>query len=88
MQSTVWEWQYPLPWPPTPFSILLAGALVMLLWKRRETRPVDWLLLFGFGSLALLAVRNIFLAAVVGPILIASYIPWKKAFPPAAWLFF
>lgn len=84
MQSTVWEWQYPLPWPPTPFSILLAGALVVVLWKRRETRPVDWLLLFGFGSLACLAVRNIFLAAVVGPLLIASYIPWKKAFPVAA----
>jgi hypothetical protein len=84
LQSSVWEWQYPLPWPPTPFSTLLAGAVAMVFWKRRETRPVDWLLLFGFGTLAMLAVRNIFLAALVGPLLIASYIPWKKAFPAAA----
>ena len=84
MQSSVWEWQYPLPWPPTPFSVLLAGAVAMVWWKRRETRPVDWLLLFGFGSLALFAVRNIFLAALVGPLLIASYLPWKRAFPAAA----
>ncbi len=81
MQSAVWEWQYPLPWPPTPFSILLALALAILIWKRRESRPVDWLLLLGFGSLAMLAVRNIFMAALVCPLLIAAYVPWKRALP-------
>ena len=84
LQSSVWEWQYPLPWPPSPFSVLLAGAVAVLFWRRRETRPVDWLLLFGFGSLALLAVRNIFLAGLVGPLLIASDLPWKKVVPAAA----
>ena len=56
----------------------------MLLWKRRETRPVDWLLLLGFGTLASMAVRNIILAALVGPFLIASYLPWKKTVPVVA----
>lgn len=84
MQASLWEWQYPNPWPPSPFSILLAGALAVMLWKRRETRPVDWLLLIGFGTLACMAVRNIILAALVGPFLIASYLPWKKALPVVA----
>jgi len=84
MQSTLWEWQYPAPWPPTPFSVLLAGALAVLIWKRRLARPVDFLLLLGFGTLANMAVRNIILAALVGPLVIASYVPWKKTIPVAA----
>jgi hypothetical protein len=84
MQSTLWEWQYPSPWPPTPFSMLLAGALAVAIWKRRSVRPVDFLLLLGFGTLATMAVRNIILAALVGPLVIASYLPWKKTLPVAA----
>ncbi len=84
MQASLWEWQYPNPWPPSPFSVLLAGALAVLLWKRRQTRPVDWLLLLGFGTLAAMAVRNIILAGLVGPFLIASYLPWKKTLPVVA----
>ena len=83
MQSTLWEWQYPLPWPPTPFSVLLAGALAVLIWKRRSARPVDFLLLLGFGTLANMAVRNIILAALVGPLVIASYLPRRRV-PRAA----
>jgi len=84
MQASLWEWQYPSPWPPTPFSVLLAGALAVLIWKRRLVRPVDVLLLLGFGTLAMMAVRNIILAGLVGPLVIASYLPWKKALPAAA----
>ena len=84
MQSSVAEWQYPLPWPPTPFSMLLAGALAVLIWQRRQARPIDWLLLVVFGAASLSAVRNIILAAVPGAILIATYFPWKRSLPRAA----
>jgi hypothetical protein len=77
MQASIDEWQYPLPWPPTPFSVLLAGALVVMIWQRRRTRPADWLLLLVFGAASLTAVRNIILAGFVGPLLIGSYLPWK-----------
>jgi len=83
MQSSIWEWQYPLPWPPVPFSILLAGALVTLVWQRRRVRPVDWLLFLVFATLSLMAVRNIILSALVGPLLIFTYVPWKRVTPVA-----
>ncbi len=87
MQSTLWEWQYPNPWPPSPFSVLLVAAGALLLWKRRQVRPVDWLLYLGFGALSVMAVRNTILVALVGPLMLATYWPWKKALPPAAeWL--
>ncbi len=78
MQSSVAEWQYPLPWPPTPFSVLLAAGLVILVWQRRRTRPADWLLFLIFGGASLTAVRNIILAAVAGPLVIATYVPWRR----------
>jgi hypothetical protein len=78
MQAGIWEWQYPLPWPPVPFSILLAAGLAVLVWQRRRTRPADWMLFALFGTAAMLAVRNIILAAVVGPLMLASYLPWKR----------
>ncbi len=78
LQSTVAEWQYPLPWPPSPFSMLLAGAVAVLIWQRRRSRPADWLLLVVFGGASLTAVRNIILAAVAGPIVMASYVPWRR----------
>ncbi|HTX34467.1 MAG TPA: hypothetical protein VME43_05570 [Bryobacteraceae bacterium] len=87
MQSSLWEWQYPNPWPPSPFSVMLVAAGALLLWKRREVRPEDWLLYLGFGALSTLAVRNTILMALVGPIMLASYWPWKKALPAAGeWL--
>jgi hypothetical protein len=87
MQSSLWEWQYPNPWPPSPFSVLLVAAGALLVWKRREVRPVDWLLYLGFGALSTLAVRNTILVALVGPLMLATYWPLKKALPvAAAWL--
>jgi hypothetical protein len=79
MQAGLWEWQYPLPWPPVPFSVLLAAGLAVLVWQRKRTRPADWLLLAIFGTAAMLAVRNIILAGLVGPLLIFSYVPWKRS---------
>ena len=84
MQSAVWEWQYPAPWPPSPFMMLNVCALVVLVWQRRRTRPVDWLLLLVFGAASMTAVRNIILSALVGPFLIASYFPFRKALPVKA----
>jgi hypothetical protein len=84
MQSTIWEWQYPLPWPPVPFSVLLACALVVLVWQRRRARIADWLLLLIFGAAAVSAVRNIILAGIVGPLIIFTYVPWKRVLPVAA----
>lgn len=88
MQSSLWEWQYPNPWPPSPFSVLLVAAGILLIWKRREVRPVDWLLYLGFGALSTMAVRNTILAALVGPLMLASYWPWARRALPAAvdWL--
>jgi len=84
MQTTLWEWQYPNPWPPSPFSVLLVAAGALLVWKRRQVRPVDWLLYLGFGALSTMAVRNTILMAMVGPLMLASYWPWKRALAAAA----
>ena len=40
MQASLLEWQYPLPWPPSPFSVLLVCALAVLAQLRDEARPV------------------------------------------------
>ena len=78
MQTTLWEWQRPALWPPAPFSLLLACAGGVLLWARRRSRMVDWLLLAGFGAAAFMALRNIILAAAIAPLLIVSYLHWKR----------
>ena len=86
MQSSLWEWQYPNPWPPSPFSVMLVAAAILVIWKRREVRVVDWLLFVGFGALSALAVRNTILMALVGPMMLATYWPWRagRTLLPAA----
>ncbi len=88
MQASLWEWQYPNPWPPSPFSVLLVAAGVLLIFKRQEVRAVDWLLYLGFGALSTMAVRNTILVALVGPMMLASYWPlrWKSGVL-GEWLF-
>jgi hypothetical protein len=87
MQSQIWEWQYPKFWEVTPFSVLLFGAVLVLLLNRRRVRPVDWLLLLVFGASGLLAFRNIIFSAVAGSILIAAYFPeWKNKLEASAWV--
>jgi hypothetical protein len=75
MVSQIWEWYRPAPGELSPFTVLLYGSLLVLLWQRRRTRPADWLLLAAFGSAGLLAIRNVPLAAFVGAFVIAAYLP-------------
>ncbi len=83
LQNTLYEWYKPSLWPPTLLDLTIVGALGVLLWQRRRTRVVDWLLLGLFGAAYLSAVRNSNLPAVVAPMLIASLVPWKRVLP--AW---
>jgi hypothetical protein len=83
LQNTLYEWQKPALWPPTFLNLLLVCAVGVLVWQRRRTRPVDWLLLGLFGWAYLTALRNTPLMAMVAPMLIASLAPWKRV--PPAW---
>jgi hypothetical protein len=82
LTSTIYEWQKPPLWPPSFLNLLLLGAVAVLVWQRRRTRLVDWLLLGLFGAAYLSAVRNSNLVGLVAPALIASYLPWKRILPP------
>jgi hypothetical protein len=79
MQTNIWEWQRPKYWELAPFTLLLYGALLVLLLNWRRTRPADWLLLMAFGVSGLMAYRNIVLSAFVGSFLIASYLPASRS---------
>jgi len=83
LQNTLYEWQKPPLWPPTFLNLLLLGAVSVLVWQRRRTRAVDWLLLGLFGAAYLTALRNTNLLGMVAPMLIASLVPWKRILP--AW---
>jgi hypothetical protein len=86
MISQIWEWYRPGAGELSPFTVLLYGGLLILLWQRRKTRPADWLLLAAFGSAGLLAIRNVPLTAFVGAFLIAAYLPAaKRARPAVEW---
>jgi hypothetical protein len=78
LQSTIWEWQMPKYWEVSPFTILMYGAGALLLLNWRKTRPVDWILYGIFSVSGLMAMRNIFLTGIWGPVLFASYAPsWE-----------
>jgi hypothetical protein len=84
LTSTLLEWGAPPLWPPQPFSVLVAGALAVLVYARRAGRLVDWLLLAAFAGAAFSAQRNIPLAGFYAPIVIAGYWPWKRPLPALA----
>jgi len=87
LQRSLWEWQHTALWPPEAFGIVLATATVTLLRAGRSVRPVDWILFCLFAAAAVYIVRNVILMALIGPILIAAYFPWKVALPRAGeWL--
>jgi hypothetical protein len=91
MISQIWEWHSPVFWELSPFTVLLYGSLLMLIWQRPKTRPADWLLLVAFGSAGLVAMRNVPLTGFVGAFLIATYLPEPQGVfglrerPAAAW---
>ena len=84
LQSSLIEWQRTNYWEISPFNALLYGSLVTLVWMRGKARPVDWLLFAMFAVAALSAVRNVFLMALIGPVIVVGYFPWKRALPVAA----
>jgi hypothetical protein len=75
MISQIWEWYRPAAGELSPFTVLLYGGLLVLVWQRPKTRPADWLLFAAFGSAGLLAIRNVPLTAFVGAVVIATYLP-------------
>jgi hypothetical protein len=84
LQSKLLEWQAPVLWPLTAFSALLFAAAGVLLWAHKRVRPADWLLFAPFAVAALMAQRNTFLIALWAPVILVSYIPWKRALPAMA----
>jgi tetratricopeptide (TPR) repeat protein len=84
IQSDNLEWQRPIFWEPGIYSFLLFGTLLALLVARRRTRPVDWLLYFGFAAISLMALRNAIFLGLVSPVLMAAYFPRWRAVPSTA----
>jgi hypothetical protein len=85
MQSRLLEWTPPALWPPSiPVVLLILGAGV-LIWARRSVRVSDWLLFAAFAAATLTAQRNSFLAALIAPIVIVSYLrAWRRPIPLVA----
>ena len=84
LQSKLLEWT-PMPlWPPSWFSALLFLAAVVLAWQWRRVRLSDWLIFVVFGAASLSAQRNVFLTAMIAPVLIAAYWPWNLRLPSAS----
>jgi hypothetical protein len=52
VQSHIMEWSRPPLLEVSPFTVLLYGAILVLLINRRRARLVDWLLLAAFGAAA------------------------------------
>jgi hypothetical protein len=79
MTSRLNEWARPQLWPPQWWTVLLAAAAAVLLWQARRVRLSDWLLFAGLSAVALTAVRNLVLVAIVAPLILGTYIPfWKR----------
>jgi tetratricopeptide (TPR) repeat protein len=78
------EWQRPMFWEPGIYSFLLFGSWLALILFRRRSRPVDWLLVFGFAGISLMAVRNVIFLALVAPVVMAAYLPKPRGLPQVA----
>jgi hypothetical protein len=78
LTRSLYEWQRPPLWPPSFLNLLLLAAAAVLVWRRKQTRVSDWLLLALFGAAYLQAIRNSPLLALVAPMIIATYFPWKR----------
>lgn len=84
MQMSLWEWHRPALFPLEAFGVVLFAALATLAWVNRRVRVVDLILFAIFALSALTAVRNVILVALIGPIIVGTYFPWKRALPAAA----
>ncbi len=87
MQSALLEWHHTAVWPLEPFGVLLFATIAVVIAAYRRLRPVDWILFLAFAASAIFAVRNVILVGLIGPVLIAAYLPWKRVLPAAGeWL--
>jgi hypothetical protein len=84
MQMSLWEWQQTALWPPEMFGVPLCAGAAALLWARSKARVFDWLLFLAFAAAGIDMVRNVMLMGLIAPIVIASYIPWKRTVPVLA----
>ena len=84
LQMSLWEWQHTALWPPEMFGVLLFAGAAALLWARSQARVSDWLLFLVFAAAGIEVVRNVILIGLIAPIVIARYIPWKRAVPVLA----
>jgi len=75
LQATIWEWQRPEYREVSPFTIVLYTAAALLAVNYKRSRPSEWILLTAFALAGLMAMRNITLIGLWGPILIATYLP-------------
>lgn len=81
MQSLLAEWRHTPVWPLSPFVVVAAAAWVFLILGRSKSRQADWLLLAAFTVAGFYAFRNVVYMAIVGPVAIAAYLPWKPRVP-------
>src|SRR5262249_14267419 len=86
IQSDNLEWQKPIFWEPTMYSVLLFGSILALLFAFRRARLVDWLLCLGFAAISLMAIRNTIFMGLVGPVILATYLPRWRWLPAASGL--
>ena len=84
LQSKLLEWTPPPLWPLSWFSAMLIACAAVMAWQWRKVRPADWLIFVAFGAASLSAQRNVFLTALIAPVVIATYLPWKLRLPAAA----
>jgi hypothetical protein len=84
LQMRILEWQRPSYLEVSAFTSVLYGAAAVLLWARRRARISDWLLYLVFAAAALAAIRNIILIAVIGALIVFSYLQWKWRLPALA----
>jgi len=79
MQASILEWQPPHYGELSVYTVLLYSGALCLLWAGRRARLVDWLLFALFAVASVSALRNGFLIALAGPVIVAAYFPWKRA---------
>jgi hypothetical protein len=84
LQGSLLEWQHTAIWPLEAFGVLLFAGAAALLWARNKARLADWLLFLAFAAAGIWAVRNVLMIALIAPIVIVSYIPWKPTVPVLA----
>jgi hypothetical protein len=78
LTATLIEWSRPGFWgEPYAFFLLLYGAAAVLALSSKRVRIADWLMFAAFAAASLAAFRNLPLMALLAPILIATYFPWK-----------